>query len=102
MKAWFVSGIAAAALLSAGFAIAGSSLSPTELEPLIKSGKILPLEILEKAARDKHPGGKVNKGEVERHNGGYIYEVEVTDSDGKEWDMDLDASTGLMLKDDDD
>ena len=102
MKAWFVSGIAAAALLSAGSAIAGSSLSSTELEPLIKSGKILPLEILEKAARDKHPGGKVNKGEVERHNGGYIYEVEVTDRKGEDWDMAIDATTGALLKDEKD
>jgi uncharacterized membrane protein YkoI len=101
MKASFVSSIAAAALLAAGIANAGG-LSSTELEPLIKSGKILPLEILEKAARDKHPGGSVKKGEVERHNGSYIYEVEVTDADGKDWDMDLDATTGLMLKDDDD
>ena len=101
MKAWFVSGIAAAALLTAGIASA-DRLSSTELEPLIKSGKILPLEILQKAAMEKHPGGRVTEGEIERRNGTYIYDVEVTDSDGKDWDMDIDASTGLLLKDDND
>ena len=101
MKSWFISGIAAAALLTAGIASA-DRLSSTELEPLIKSGKILPLEILQKAAMEKHPGGRVTEGEIERRNGAYIYDVEVTDADGKDWDMDLDATTGLLLKDDDD
>jgi len=101
MKTWFISGIAAAALLSAGVACAGH-LSSTELEPLIKSGKILPLEILQKAAMEKHPGGRVKEGEIEHRNGTYIYDVEITDADGKDWNMDLDASTGLLLRDDDD
>jgi uncharacterized membrane protein YkoI len=101
MKAWFVSGIAAAALLTAGIASA-DRLSSTELEPLIKSGKILPLEILQKAAMEKHPGGRVTEGEIERRNDTYIYDVEVTDADGKDWDMDIDAATGLLLKDDND
>lgn len=101
MKNFLVSGIAAAALLGIGVASAGA-LSSTELEPLIKSGKVLPLEILQKAAMEKHPGGRVNEGEIEQRNGTYIYDVEVTDADGKDWDMDLDASTGLLLKDEDD
>lgn len=101
MKNLIVSGLAAAALLAGGIASA-DHLSSTELEPLIKSGKILPLEILQKAAMEKHPGGRVKEGEIDRRDGTYIYDVEVTDADGKDWEMDIDASTGLLLKDEDD
>ncbi|MGH8171613.1 MAG: PepSY domain-containing protein [Rhodanobacteraceae bacterium] len=101
MKTWIVSGIAAAALLTAGAASAGH-LSASELEPLIKSGKVLPLEILQKAAMEKHPGGRIKQGEIENQHGTYVYDVEVTDADGKDWDMNIDASTGLLLTDEDD
>ena len=90
-----------AALFAAGTAWAGH-LSPAELDPLVKSGRVLPLDALEDAALQKHRGGHVKKGEVEKHHEGYIYEAEVTDRDGQDWDMDIDATTGLLLKDEKD
>src|ERR1700710_2885332 len=101
MKNWLVPAAAAAAMFASGMAVAGH-LSPAELDPLVKSGRVLPLDALEDAALDKHPGGHVKKGEIEAHEGGYIYEVEVTDRKGNEWDMDLDATTGMLLKDEKD
>jgi uncharacterized membrane protein YkoI len=101
MKNWLVSAAGAAALLAAGFASAGH-LSPAELDPLVKSGRVLPLDDLQAAVLDKHHGGHIKKGEIEEHKGGYIYEAEVTDRDGNDWDMDVDATTGLLLKDEKD
>ena len=63
---------------------------------------MLPLDELRRRCCDKHHGGHVKKGEVEEHNGGYIYEAEVTDREGNDWDMDVDATTGLLLKDEKD
>ena len=34
--------------------------------------------------------------------GGYIYQVEVTDRKGQDWDMAIDATTGALLKDEKD
>jgi uncharacterized membrane protein YkoI len=101
MKNWLVSAAAAAALLVTGVASAGH-LSPAELDPLVKSGRVLPLDDLQAAVLEKHRGGHVKKGEVEEHRGGYIYEAEVADRDGNEWDVDVDATTGLLLKDEKD
>ena len=92
---------ATAALLASGLASA-RDLSPADLDPLVKSGRVLPLDELEAAALDKHRGGHVKKGEIEHKNGGYIYQAEVADREGNEWDMAIDASTGLLLKDEKD
>ena len=100
-KSWLVSAAAATALLVGGIASAGD-LSPAELDPLVKSGRVLPLDELEATALDKHHGGHVKKGEIEHKNGGYIYEAEVADHQGNEWDMAIDATTGLLLKDEKD
>jgi uncharacterized membrane protein YkoI len=98
---WLIAAGAAAALLAGGVAYA-EDLSPAELDPLVKSGRVLPLDELQAAALATHHGGRVKSGEVERKNGGYIYEAEVTDRDGEDWDVDIDATTGLLLKDEKD
>jgi uncharacterized membrane protein YkoI len=98
---WLMAAGAAAALLVGGVAYAGD-LSPAELDPLVKSGRVLPLDELEAAVLAKHHGGKVKKGEIEHKNGGYIYEAEMTDRDGEDWDVYLDATTGLLLKEEKD
>jgi uncharacterized membrane protein YkoI len=97
-----LSAACAATLLAATGVASANHLSPAELDPLVKSGRVLPLDALEDAALSKHRGGHVKKGEVERHKGGYIYEAEVTDRDGEDWEMDIDATTGLLLKDEKD
>jgi uncharacterized membrane protein YkoI len=91
----------AAALFAAGVASA-DHLSPAELDPLVKSGRVLPLDELEAAALEHHRGGYIREGEIERHRGGYIYEVEITDRNGEDWEMSIDATTGLLLKDEKD
>ena len=69
-----------------------------ELATLIKDGKVMSIEKLDAIALAKHPGGSVQEGaEVELHHRGYVYEVEVTDAKGVEWDMDINATSGKIL-----
>ena len=99
---WLMAAGAAAALLAGGVACAGD-LSPAELDPLVKSGRVLPLDRLMDAALLEHEGGHIKDGGgVKDTKGGYIYEVEVTDRKGEEWDMAIDATTGALLKDEKD
>lgn len=94
--------IAIAALTLAAGASA-KDLSADEVVALSKAGTILSKEKLDAAALAKHPGGKIEDGaEVEKHRRGYVYEVEVIDASGNEWDMDIDAANGRVLKNEQD
>ena len=55
-------------------------------------------QLLNEAALALHPGGTIDDAELEEKGGRYIYEVEVYDAQGVEWDLDLDAATGEVLK----
>jgi uncharacterized membrane protein YkoI len=64
---------------------------------LSASGKILPLEIIyEKAQAIK--SGKILETELEVKGRQYIYEVELLDSNGLVWEIELDAKTGKLIK----
>jgi len=47
----------------------------------------------------KHPGATVTDSELEDEYGRYIYKVELRDTQNVEWDVDMDAKTGEVLKD---
>jgi uncharacterized membrane protein YkoI len=98
---WLITAAGAAALAATGAAYAGH-LSPKELDPLVKSGRVLPLDRLMDAALLEHEGGHIKDGNIKEAKGGYIYEVEVTDRKGEDWDMAIDATTGALLKDEKD
>jgi len=98
---WLITAAGAAALAATGAAYAGH-LSPKELDPLVKSGRVLPLDRLMDAALLEHEGGHIKDGKVEESRGGYIYNVEVEDRKGQDWDMAIDATTGALLKDEKD
>ena len=65
----------------------------------MKDGTIQSLETLDKVALDKHPQAQITDTELENEYGRYIYQVELRDAQGQEWDVDIDASTGDVLKD---
>lgn len=89
---------AAALSLSAGAALA-DDIGPDEAVRLQQAGTIQSFEKLNQAAVAKHPGTQVNETELEEEHGRYIYQVELRDAQGQQWDLDLDASTGEVLKD---
>ncbi|MWV17310.1 peptidase [Pseudomonas sp. L-22-4S-12] len=89
---------AVAALTSAGIAQA-RDLGPDEALKLRDAGTIQSFEKLNAAAMAKHPGATVEDTELEQEHGRYIYQVELRDAQGAQWDLDLDASTSEVLQD---
>jgi hypothetical protein len=58
---------------------------------------LMPLEeILAKAKQDK--AGRVVEVELDRDHGRYVYEVEIIDDAGVEWELKYDARTGQLLR----
>ncbi|MDM8349605.1 PepSY domain-containing protein [Pseudomonas sp. sp1636] len=88
---------AIAALAAAGIAQA-RDLGPDEALKLRDAGTIQSFETLNAAALALQPGGKIEETELEEEYGRYIYQVEVRDAQGVRWDIELDASNGQILK----
>ncbi|PQP02660.1 peptidase [Pseudomonas frederiksbergensis] len=74
-------------------------LGPDEALRLRDAGTIVSFEQLNAAALVKHPGSTVTGTELEEEYGKYIYQVELRDPQGLEWDLELDAVSGQVLKD---
>jgi uncharacterized membrane protein YkoI len=89
---------AVATLTAAGIAQA-RDLGPDEALKLHDAGTIQSFEKLNAAAMAKHPGAAVEDTELEQEHGRYIYQAELRDAQGVQWDLDLDASTGEVLQD---
>lgn len=73
-------------------------LSATEAQKLLDAGTIWSFEKLDAAALAKHPGATVTDTELEEEYGKYRYKVDLRDAEGVEWDLELDAVTGEVLK----
>ena len=74
-------------------------LGPDEALRLRDAGTIVSFEKLNATALAKHPGSTVTETELEEEYGKYIYQVELRDPQGIEWDLELDAVSGQVLKD---
>ena len=48
-------------------------------------------------ATDKHPEATITDTDLEHEYGRYIYQVELRDAQGQEWDLDIDATSGELL-----
>jgi uncharacterized membrane protein YkoI len=59
--------------------------------------ELLSWEIAGKKAKELHPGARVSQTDLDREWKRYVYEREVVDANGVEWDIDLDAKTGEVL-----
>ena len=97
MKILTVALTAAALSLTAGLAQA-RDLNPDETLKLRDAGTIQSFEKLDAAALALHPGGKTEDTELEEEYGRYIYQVEVRDAQGVQWDVELDATNAQVLK----
>lgn len=83
--------------LGANLAMA-RDLGPDEALKLRDAGTIQSFEKLNEAALAKHPGATIEETELEEEYGRYIYQLELRDDKGVEWDIELDAKTGEILK----
>lgn len=88
---------AAVLTLTAGLAQA-RDLGPDETLKLRDAGTIQTFEKLNAAVLAQHPDGTIEETELEEEYGRYIYQVEVRDAQGVQWDVELDATNGQILK----
>lgn len=84
--------------LTAGIAHA-RDLGPDEALRLRDAGTIVSFEKLNATALARHPGSTVTETELEEEYGKYIYQIELRDPQGIDWDLELDAVSGQVLKD---
>jgi uncharacterized membrane protein YkoI len=90
----------ATALLAATAGIAQArDLGPDEALKLRDAGTIMSFDKLNAAAIAKHPGSTVGETELEEEYGRFVYQVELRDPQGVQWDLELDAANGQILKD---
>lgn len=92
-----VAGATLAALLLAAPAMAGDDIGPDQALQLQQAGTIKPFDTLNQLALAKHAGAVIEETELENEHGNYIYEVELRDAQGVEWEIDINAATGEVL-----
>jgi len=73
-------------------------LSANEAKKLLDAGTILSFDKLDAAVLARHPGATVTDTELEEEYGKYRYKVDLRDAKGIEWDLELDAVSGEVLK----
>lgn len=91
---------ATALTLTAG--LAQADVRPDHIEGLVKSGAVMPFDKLNAAAVATHPGATITDTELDNKHGvadQYVYEVDLTDTAGKKFEVKLDAKTGAVLED---
>ena len=96
------SGRLALALLAFCSVAMARDLDQDEALRLRQQGVILPLEQLLQQALDRYPGAKLLEAELEEKHDVYVYEVELLTIEGVVRELDLDATTGQLLKDKED
>ncbi|MGE1174859.1 PepSY domain-containing protein [Pseudomonas sp. BW7P1] len=74
-------------------------LVPDEAQRLLDAGTIVPFEQLIATALARHPGATITDAELKEKYGKYLYQVDLRDPQGLEWDVELDAVSGQVLKD---
>lgn len=85
--------------------ILNGSIQSPEDESLAEADEAKALEGLatisssdaEQAALDANPGATVNSTELGNENGSVVYEVELTDADGADLEVKVDAGNGVVL-----
>lgn len=96
------SGRLALALMVFCSVVMARDLDQDEALRLRQQGVILPLEKLLQQAMDRYPGAKLLEAELEEKHDVYIYEVELLTTEGVVRELDIDATTGKLLKDKED
>jgi len=90
---------AAALTLTAGLAQADDDVRVDQIPALVKAGTIKPVEELNQIALKLHPGTTIKDTDLDKRFNGYEYEVELRNATtNEEWDIELNAATGEVLK----
>lgn len=89
-------------LLAFCSSLAARDLDQDEAFALRQQGVILSLERLLDQAMARHPGARLLEAELEKKQGQYAYEVELVTAEGVVREIKLDATTGALIKDEED
>ncbi|MEN8177544.1 MAG: PepSY domain-containing protein [Pseudomonadota bacterium] len=84
-------------VLTPCIAVLADSDDHMEARRLMKSGSILPLPQVLESIQDQW-SGRILEVELESKRGGYIYEIELLDTQGAVWELKIDAVTGDLLE----
>lgn len=90
------------ALLACCSLAVARDLDQDEALRLRQEGVILPLEQLLQQALARYPGAKLLEAELEEEDDIYVYEVELLTTGGVVREIELDATTGRLIKDKED
>ena len=94
--------LAAALLMAmAGDGARADDVGPEVAKKLLSEGRIRPLSEILAAVNSKVPGQMLEV-ELELENATYVYELKLLRPDGKVQEIEIDASTGDILKIEDD
>lgn len=93
---YYIVSFVATGLLLAGPAVADEDSK--HAKRLQDAGTILPLETIIKKTTELYPGGRVVETDFDDDFNRHVYEVEIVDAEGVVWDMDIDATTGDVIK----
>lgn len=90
------------ALVAAGIltftALQARAVDPDKPLKLPGTVTIVAFDQLEAAALALHPGSTLLDTDLDEEYGKYLYQVELEDANGVEWEVELDALTGHVLK----
>ncbi len=87
-------------LLTCG--VSARDLSQDEALRLREQGRIIPLEQVLSLVEKRHPQASLLEVELEEDDDIYIYDVELATREGLVRELEIDASTGKILKDEED
>ncbi|WP_248800063.1 PepSY domain-containing protein [Pseudomonas sp. MWU13-2105] len=93
---------AALVLAASGSLACANDLNQDEALRLRRQGVIMPLEQLLQQALNHYPGAKLLEAELVNRHDVYVYDVELLTRAGVVRDIELDASSGRLLKDKED
>ncbi len=82
--------------------VSARDLSQDEALRLREQGRIIPLEQVLSLIAQRHPQASLLEVELEEDDDIYIYEVELATGEGLVRELEIDASTGKILKDEED
>ena len=93
----------AAIALTSAAGMAQADVRPDEIAGLQKAGTVGDLQKFNEQALKAKPGFTIHDTELDKNaSGQYVYEIELRDASGKEWDYHANAKDGTVLVDKED
>lgn len=106
LKSWLrTGGVRALALLAVVLGLGvvvpvlARDLDQDDALQLRRAGKLVPLEVLLQDVQRRYPSARVLEVELEIEEGALVYELEVLTTGGQVRELEFDAATGVLVKD---